>query len=158
MSKKQLFLNISICIAVISVVVVVLIKFVLPGKSWSEYKFQDFEKITVFDIEGKETKFSTMVSTSESTYCFLFNMEDCYSCIVKGIQDLESLKNSGKRAIAVMVHDYPDELKGWSGNFKFTPLYSIKRAEVYEHIIVPKLPVMLEIKDNEIESIRYIQL
>jgi hypothetical protein len=158
MSKKQLFLNISIGVAILAVLVVVLIKFVLPGKSGVRYEFRDFEKIVLHDLNGKEIMLSSLVSKDESTYCFLFNMSDCFSCIVKGIEDLESLKNSGKRAIGLMVHDSVEEVKGWSSNYKFSPFYAIKRAVVYEHIIVPKLPVMLEIRDNSIENIRYIQL
>ena len=158
MNKKQLLLNISIGIAILAVLAVVLVKFVLPWKSGNQYQFRDFEKIVVYNTDGKTIPLSSIVSKAESTYCFLFNMNDCFTCIAKGIEDLESLKKSGKKAIGLMVHDNIKEVKGWASTYEFSPFYSIKRSEVYEHIILPKLPVMLEIKNNEIENIRYIHL
>ena len=157
MNKRDLFYNIAIAVAGIGIIPIIVFKFVIPQKPQQRiFGIKDYEKITVTDLNGNELKLRDLVPKDESTYCLLFEMTNCYSCIFEGIEDLKRLKSAGKPCIALVVHHLIDEVSGWSANHDFTPFFMLKKHDFYEHIHTPLMPVMIKIKNGKTESYRYI--
>lgn len=158
MKKKDWFYNAAISVVVIGIIAVFLIKFVLPDKSKQHgFTVKEFEKISVMDLSGNELQLSDLVSKDLSTFCFLFELSNCYSCIFQGIEDLKKLKAAGKPCVALAVHHLIDEVAGWSANHDFSPFFVLEKHNFYEHIHTPVMPVMIKIKNGKVESFRYIR-
>jgi hypothetical protein len=158
MKKKEWIYNTAIGVVAICIMVVVVFKFVLPEKSrQGGFAVKEFEKITVKDLSGSELQLADLVSKDLSTYCFLFEMTNCYSCIFQGIEDLKKLKAAGKPCVALAVHHLVDEVAGWSANHDFSPFFMLEKHNFYEHIHTPVMPVMVKIKNGKVESFRYIR-
>lgn len=157
MNKRDLFYNIAIGVVIIGIIAIVIFKFVIPKEPQQGiFGIKEYEKITITDLNGAELKLKDLVAKDESTYCLLFEMTNCYSCIFKGIEDLKRLKSAGKTCIALVVHHLIDEVNGWSANHDFTPFFVLKKQDFYEHIHTPLMPVMIKIKNGNVESYRYI--
>jgi len=158
MKKKDWFYFAAIGAVVIGIIAVIVFKFVLPGKSQlGGFAVKDLEKIAVMDLSGNKLQLSDLLSKDLSTYCFLFELTGCYSCIFRGIADLKQLKAAGKPCIALAVHHLIDEVAGWSANQDFSPFFMLEKHDFYEYIHTPVMPVMIKIKNGKVESFRYIR-
>jgi hypothetical protein len=158
MKKTDWFYNAAISAVAIGIIAVFVFKFVLPDKPQQDgFAVREFEKITVIDLSRNELQLADLVSKDLSTYCFLFEMTNCYSCIFQGIEDLKKLKAAGKPCVALAVHHLIDEVAGWSANYDFSPFFMLEKHNFYEHIHTPVMPVMIKIKNGKVETFRYIQ-
>lgn len=158
MKKKDLFYNIAIGVVALAIVVVVLFKFILPGKpAQSGFAFNDLEKITVLDLSGNKLKLADLLSKDESTYVFILELTNCNSCIYQGMEDLMRLKEAGKPCFSIVSHHLIDEVSGWSTTQDFSPFYMLKKHDFYEHIHSPVMPVLAKIRNGKVESFRYIR-
>jgi len=162
MKKKDWFYIAAIGAVVICIIAVIVYKFVLPGKNQLDgFAVRDFEKITVMDLSGNKLQLSDMVSKDSSTYCFLFELTGCYSCISRGIADLKQLKAAGKPYIALAVHqtDTADYACGNTGSinnrsckeFRKSPTSSgaFGKWSVWSDMLVSGVPIYrLRLRDN----------
>lgn len=157
MKKSDLFLNIGIGVVILAIITVILFKFVInkTGKEES-FKINNIEKIMVSDLNGNQINFSDLLDKEGDTYILIFELRNCYSCIFKGIENLKSLKKSGKSCFGLAVHDYLDELNGWSTNHDFNPFFMIKKSEYFDNIHSTHLPVFIKITNGKVESYRFI--
>ena len=156
MKRGGWFANILIGVLAAAVLAVGLYKFFFQEQPLAPFRFDGFEKITVSDLDGSVLPLSGLAAEDGMTYCLIFEISDCPSCIFKGIEDLKRLKQAGKAYIPLLVHDLIDEVRGWSASNNFFPLYMLSKVDFYEHVHTPITPVMIKIKKNRVESYRYI--
>jgi len=81
---------------------------------------------------------------------------DCFSCVYKGIEDLKSLKNTGKVCFGLVINNSIEEVKGWASNYESSPFFMIKKLDFFEHIKSVSTPVFVKIAKGKVESYRYI--
>ena len=124
MNKKNLLLNSGIVIVVISIILLILFKFILNDKINIGI---DINQIKIYNINGDKIQLSDIIPKDGITYCFVFDMNDCNTCILKGIDDLIELKKSGLDCFALAIHHRIDEVSGWSSNYDFTPFFMINK-------------------------------
>lgn len=156
MKKSDLFYTIAIVVLIVLIIAVVLFKFVLREKNPQEtFRIRSFEEITVIDLNGSEIKLPQLMAEDQSTYCIMFRITDCFSCVFESIQELIHLKNSGKSCIGLIIHDRLDEVNGFTANYEFSPFFMITRVAFYDYIKSPITPVLVKIKNNKVESYRY---
>jgi hypothetical protein len=155
MTKKDMFYNIGIGVLVIAIMVLIVVKFIAPKNVNADVRIKDHEKITVMDLDGNQISLVDLFDKADTTYFFIFEMNDCFSCISKGLEDLKSLKKAGKPCMGIVVHHMVDEVKGWSANYDFSPFFVIKKPDFYEYIKTPVTPVMVEFKNGKVENYRF---
>ena len=97
-----------------------------------------------------------LISKDKTSYCLIFDMNDCYSCILKGIDDLKALKGSGMNGFGLAVHDSTDEVAGWSKNYGFSPFFVIKKFNFYNHVHTSITPVLVKFDKGVVENYRFI--
>ena len=68
---------------------------------------------------------------------------------------LNKLKKEGKECLGLVVHDSIEDVTGWSINFEFRPFFMMKTLDFFDHIKSPVTPVLIKIKDNEVENYRF---
>jgi len=112
----------------------------------------DIETISVTNMEGELLRLIDLARQSKETYFFIFRLHDCYSCIAKGIGDIENLKTTGCNCAAIAVHDSLDEVKGFATMFSDVTFYQMTISDQYRHIHSPILPVMVKFKDGRLVS------
>jgi hypothetical protein len=139
----------SICI-----VLVILFKFILKPKPG--FNIENRDSLTVTDLNGKEINLISLFNDKEDTYLAIFSFNDCSSCIYRGIEELKAIKKAGRNCIAIVVHDYYEEIKSWSTNQDFSPFVVMKRIDFHEHINTQTTPVLVKIRNGKIKSAYYI--
>jgi hypothetical protein len=154
MKKSTLFYSILIVFLSICIVLVILFKFILkPGPG---FNIEKRESIRVTDLNGKESGLFSLFNGKEDTYLLIFSFNDCSSCIYRGIEELKTIKKAGRTCIAIVVHDYYEEIKSWSANQDFSPFVVLKRIDFYEHIKTSSTPVLVKIRNGKIKNAFYI--
>ncbi len=159
MKSKDIIFSSAIVVMLIAVVVVVVFKFVLsPGPVRQEKSFgiDALDNLVLIDMNNNSFKFPDLLDKNKETYCLIFEMTNCYSCIYYGIEDLKKLRKAGKDCMAIAVDDRLHEVAGWSEKQGFSPFFMLGKVDFYDHIHSPTLPVMVKIKDGEIKNFRFI--
>ena len=152
--KRERFYSTAIVILSLVILIVVYMKFFHNAPD-RPVDIKNIRAIKVYDGSGTLIGLSDILE-EEKNYCLLFDLNDCYSCIAKGISDLKSLKKSGKPCFGLVVHNLSDEVSGWSTQQGFSPFFMLKKTSFYEHIRSPATPVMITIKDEKVIAFRYI--
>lgn len=156
MKKSDLFYTIAVAALVVLIIAVALFKFVILKRNPQEtFQVKGFEEITVIDLNGSEIKLPQLMAEDQSTYCVMFRITDCFSCVFDSIQELIHLRNSGKACIGLIIHDRLDEVSGFTANYEFPSFFMITRVAFYEHFKSPITPVLVKIQNNKVESYRY---
>ena len=153
MTKDGIY-NLLIILLSLGVITVALFKFILitePGI----VRVEDVDHIRLRDASENTLKLYPLLNGELDNYILLFEMDNCGSCIYKGLKELEFFQKKGNNCIAIMIHDRPSELSGWSDNYDFHPIYFISRSGFYEYFDCQQLPVMFRISGEKIEIIRY---
>jgi hypothetical protein len=156
-SKKNLFANGIIVLLLILLAIIIIYKFMLKP----DLKFvniNDFNRIIYKDFKGMSNTMKTLIKDNSNNYFLVFEINDCGSCILKGIEDLKYFANKGYNAIAVIVYDRPEELVGWTKNYSFKRFITIKKEDFYNYFNSQYLPVFFSVSDNKIKNIKYITL
>lgn len=117
---------------------------------------ENLESIVLTDMNGDQCQLAELLTAKKSTFMMLMETDNCPPCIYKGIQDLSALKKSGHCCFVVVVHNWPDEIGGWSQNYAFSPFYVLPETSFYRHFNLTHLPVILKLKNRRIKNIRYI--
>jgi hypothetical protein len=155
MKKKDIFLNAGIVILAVVIVIVVIFKFVINRQPVDSFAINEPGDIKVFDLSGSEIQFQQIISKNGDTYCLIFKINDCPSCIYDGVEILIKLKAGGKHCIGIVTHDLLDEVNGWTINFDFRPFFMLQTIDFFEHIKSPITPVLVKFKNQDIASYRY---
>ncbi len=155
-NKKDLFLDILLGAAAIGIILLGVSKFMLKTKSNSSVMVNEIEKINILGIDGKEKRFTELLKEDTDTYCMIFDLTDCATCIYKGIADLQALKKEKIPCVAIAVHDSIDDVKGYAGIHDFNPFFMMRKKDFYKYVSVLQLPVIIRFNGTDIKSFRYI--
>jgi len=156
LNKKDLFLNILLGAVAVSLILLSVSKFLLKTKSNSPEMMKEIEKISVVGIDGREKKLTQLLKEDTDTYCMIFGLTDCATCIYKGIGDLQALEKKKNRCIAIAVHDSLDDVKGFAGTYTFGHFFMMSKPDFYKHVAVQHLPVIIRFDGARIKSFFYI--
>jgi len=155
-NTRDRFFTIGIAVLLLCIAAVVIFKFVLPRKPVDSFHVNKTEQLTVVDLDGNEIKFSDILSKDESSYCLLFSLKDCYSCIFRGLEDLTNLRRAGKNCFGLVIDDNYKDVDIWAANYEFTPFLVLKRVDFYEHIKSVVTPVLVKFENGNVDSFKYI--
>ena len=97
-----------------------------------------------------------ILDKNDETYCLIFELDNCNTCIYKGIDDLNRLKKDGLDTIAIIVHDSIEDINGWSKHYDYSSFYMLKKSEFYKNITSSILPVFIKIKKGKVMNYRFI--
>ncbi len=161
MTKQDWLINTGIVIVLAAIIVVVAVKYIIPKSTPpgpGAVSIKEIDKIQLSDLNGNEMTLDNLLDKKGLTYCMLFDLEGCYSCIYRGLEDLKRLKASGQYCIAILVHDRIDEAQGWSTTQTFSPFYVLKKAAFYQYINTPMIPVILKIENGKVNGYTFIKL
>lgn len=159
--NKNTVLNILLGLVFIGIVAVVVFKLVIPPSSpqGSGYlRISGWQDIGVMDINGNKIKLGRIIPGDSSIYVMICDMDDCFSCIYKGVDDMKKLGNAGHEGVVVVVADKIEDVKGWSAaNFPgYSNFYMLDTASFYDHIQTPSTPVIAKIESGKVSSFRLI--
>jgi len=156
MDKRNFIINFLICVLILIIAIIFVFKYVIKKDNINDnFKIKNINKIKLKSLNNVDKKFVELTGTDD-IYVFFFIIKSCPSCINKGFNELKILNKRKKRCIAVIIHDWVEEIKAWSVNCDFSPIYIMKRKTFYEHIQAPFLPVLVKFKGRKIQNYHYI--
>ena len=156
MKKSEILYSISMGALALGIILVILFKFVLNQKSRESFTIKSIDEINVSDLNGNKIKLASFLEKDNLTYLLIFQLSDCYSCIYIGLNDLKDLQRAGKQCLGIVVHDYLEEVNGWSTHQDFSPFLMLKRLDFFEYVKSAHTPVFVKIVKGKIDSYRYI--
>lgn len=156
MQKSNLVYYAAVALSMAAIAAVIVFKFVIPGDNPNQFKIENTEEIVLTDLDGNSVALESLLRHHDSTFCLLFELSSCYSCIYNGLVDLKTLKDSGNHCIAVAVHDRLDDIEGWSEKQEFSPFFMLKKVDFYRHIHSPVLPVLIQLTGHTVKKFKYI--
>lgn len=154
MKKSSIFYLIGIFLVSVCIFGVIMFKFIL--KPSPPFSIEEIDKITITDLNGKEFKLGFFFLKDEYSYLLVADLNDCYSCIYRGIGELKTLKKAGRYCMVLVVHDSIEEVKGWSAQFEFSPFMVLNRIDFYENMKISSTPVLVKIRNGKIKNVLYI--
>jgi len=107
------------------------------------------------DLAGDTVNLATRLSPRGATWLMFFGLDQCYSCVARGLADLTLLRKRGEHCLAVAVHPNLDEVKGWLTHESFRPIFVISRAAFLNHVECRSLPVILRMENGRVTSCAY---
>jgi len=147
MKRIDKLLNIFIIFAILGIAVVVYFKFIIKPSVNLPFQIGKIDKIRIFDLMEKELYIGDIVSkTGKETYCLIFDIYDCLSCIEEGLKFLNELDNTKANLVAVAIHDMVEEVNGWKKHYcpNFSSLYLITREEYAKKFKGVPTPIIVE--------------
>ncbi|MCI0470823.1 MAG: hypothetical protein L0Y73_04110 [Candidatus Aminicenantes bacterium] len=158
MVQKNKIYNILIFVFACGLVFVLVYKFVIRKPAVIEGpRIDNPQDVIVYTLDGNETNLAESIGDKGDCYCLFFEISNCHSCILKGIYELENLEKNGKKCLGIALHDWLDDIKGWSQNYKLKTFLMIKKIVFHENFSVPYLPLLIRFKDGKIYSYQYIR-
>ena len=156
MKKSEILYSIAIGALALGIILVIIFKFVIKQKPQESFALNNLDEINVIDLNGNHLKLVDYLGKDEVSYLLIFQLNDCFSCIYRGMNDLKELQQAGKQCLGLAVHDYPEEVSGWSAQQDFSPFLMLKRLDFFEHVRCAHTPVFVKIVKGKIASYRYI--
>ena len=131
MKRSDLFFNIAIPVLFVGIVTLVVYKFIIKEQNPGLFAVKELSNISVVDLNNNKLALTDLLDKENETYCFLFELTNCYSCILEGLEDLKKIRKAGSFCIAIVVHDLIEEVQGWSNTQDFSPFFMIKKIDFY---------------------------
>lgn len=156
MNKKERYLNLLIGILVVAVIYAALIRFVFKPVNGESFAVSNPDYIPVADLSGTVFPLSRILAQTGDTYCFIFDVRDCGTCILKGKEDINSLVKEGKTGIFIMINDITGDTASWASVNEISNIFTLKKSDFYQHITAASTPVMVKFRGLKTESHRYI--
>jgi hypothetical protein len=156
MKRSDWFFNIGIVALIIGIIVVVLFKFVLNQGPSGQFKIETMSQVQLLDLNKNNLKLTDLLEGESDSYCLIFELTNCYSCIYKGLEDLKILQKSGSNCFAIAINDYADDVEGWSKNHNFSPFFVLKKIDFYKYFQSSLLPVLIKLNKEGVKSYRFI--
>ena len=153
--KEQLF-NLAIVILLTGISLLVIFKFVLNKPAQDSFAIKEIDQVLVTDLMGNEIPLPKWLSNNDATYFLAFDLKDCFGCISKGMEELKSLKNSGKSCFGLVIDDYYQDVAVWASNYEYLHFLVLKRSEFYDHIKSALTPVIFKIENGKVTGYRFI--
>ena len=139
----------------IVLIIVVLFKFVIKKGNPSNFSM-DVAAITITSLDRAQIKLIDLVKNKSDTYILVFKLNDCYSCIAKGIEDIQNLHTSGHEYVSIVIHDSLYDIQGFAETFPKVVFYQMTTADQYEHIRSPIFPVVVKLKNDKVVTYKYV--
>ncbi|HDP95933.1 MAG TPA: hypothetical protein ENN40_11325 [Candidatus Aminicenantes bacterium] len=117
--------------------------------------FQNAREMILSDLDGNRLCFLDLVSSGGETCCLFFRLNQCYSCIFRGMEDLKLLQQQEKNCFAVAVHDSIEDVRGWLTHESFHPVYVMSRAAFLRHVTCRSLPVIVRLEKSRVIHCEY---
>lgn len=154
---RERLLDFVVIILALAIVFILFVKFnPLEKNNKFSVSIDNIESVKVMDLHSESIKLIDAMNSSEETFCMIFELTNCFSCIVNGIEDVKSLREMGNASIIILVHDNFEDFNGWSISKNINFAYLMNKSDFYKHINVPTLPVILKFKENKLRSFRFI--
>jgi len=134
----------------------VIFKFVLPRSGLGPFVIKNLNAVTVYDLNENPLKLIDLLDKDKESYCLMFEITNCYSCIFKGIEELRQLRQSGAHCLAIAVHDLVYDIEGWSRKQTFSPFFVLKKIDFYRAVHSPLMPVLFTLKNGKVTHFRFI--
>jgi hypothetical protein len=151
MKKSEILYFIAMGTLALGIVLVIIFKFVLNQKPQESFTIKNMDEINVIDLSGNRSKLANFLEKDDITYLLIFQLNDCYSCIYRGMKDLKDLQQAGKQCLGLVVHDYTEEVSGWSTQQDFSPFLVLKRLDFFEYVKSAHTPVFVKIVKGKID-------
>lgn len=155
MSKKDFLFKFTVASLTAAIVVVVVIRFVL-NRSKDIVEMAPPNEIDLVSIDNEKVTLAQLLGEEQDLYFLIFDMNGCYTCILSGLNDLMELEKAGRNCIAIVLHEYLDEVKGWSKTQQFSPFFMVRKSVFYDRFKIPHLPVLIQYKKGEIVNFRFL--
>jgi hypothetical protein len=156
MKKNDWVFNITSLVLIMGIIFLIAFKFFINGKNKGDFGIAEIQQLKLADLNGNNLNFFYLLSENNETYCLFFELNNCYSCIYKGIEDLKKLKVSGCQTMGIAIHDYINDVEGWSANHEYTPFFVLKKTDFYKHFSCSLLPVLVKFHKGEVNSYRFV--
>ena len=112
-------------------------------------------EISVRDLKGETVNLADRLSPRGATWLMFFGLNQCYSCVARGLDDLTLLRKKGEHCLAVAVHGNLDGVNGWLAHESFRPVFVLSRESFLCHVACRSLPVILRLEKGKVTSCRY---
>jgi hypothetical protein len=155
-SNRFIYYGIGILLIAIIIVLQVKFKFFIKSNEGNSFKIEYLENLSVKDLNGEDIKFLDLLNKNVISYCMIFELSNCNSCIIKGLEDLKKLRGEKTQCMAVIVHDLVDEASGWSIHQDFFPFFVMNKRDFYEYVQSALLPVIVRFENEKVVKYRYI--
>jgi len=156
MKRAYFVANVVIALLVAVAAALIIFKFVLPRSETGSFEIKDLNTITVYDLNENPLNLTDLLDKDKETYCLMFELTNCYSCIFKGIEELRQLRQSGAHCLAIAVHDLVFDIEGWSKKQSFSPFFVLKKIDFYRAIQSPFMPVLFTLENGKVTHFRFI--
>ena len=156
MKRKELLANVIIGVLVAAIVAVIALKFFAKKEPKFSFDIRNIHDIEILDLENHPLRFAGLIPKDEVAYCLLFDIRDCTSCIIKGLDDIKELRKEGKRTFTLAMFDQMNDLRAWANVNECRDIYMLKKVIFYDHFFCQTTPVMIRFNNGEIEAFKYI--
>lgn len=116
---------------------------------------QNASELVLSNLEGSRIFFQDLVSSRGETCYLFFRLNQCYSCIFRGMEDLKLLQQQNKNCFAVAVHDNIKDVRGWLTHESFHPVYVMSRDAFLRHVTCRSLPVIVRMAKSRVTHCEY---
>jgi len=156
MKKKEIVANVIIGVLVAAIVAVIAVKFASKKEPKLSFDIKNIEEIEVLDLENNPVRFAGLLPKDDAAYCLLFDIRDCTSCIIKGLDDIKELRKEGKRTVTLAMFDLMDDLRAWANVNECRDIFMLKKVMFYDHFFCQTTPVLIRFDNGAIEAFKYI--
>jgi len=156
---KEKTVNILLILFAVLIIIVAFVKYILPRMENNDEVALNINQITLMDVKDTSIKFKELNDVQKNYFVYLFSLNDCYSCIMKGLADTKGLEKKGKKIIIIVIHNSYKEMKSWAKTNSFHEnIYFLDKEQFYSSIKAPYLPVIITIKNNKVSNYKFITL
>lgn len=155
--KKSDFIFYSILsILVMSIVVVVIVKFYIIPRSQKSTVIENIDDIQIYNLDGNCIKLNSIIDKSGTSFFVIAKLNDCYGCVLRSINELKVMQKKDCHCFMLIVYDSLDDVKGWSSHEKFSPIYMMTRSDFIKNVNIKSSPALIKTKNGRIANCRYI--
>ncbi|MDJ0841322.1 MAG: hypothetical protein QNK37_32730 [Acidobacteriota bacterium] len=109
------------------------------------------DNLALFALDDTPTTWADLVAHQENMYIVILSITDCEPCIYEGMNRLAHETAKGETAIAVVIDDWAEEVKGWAYHYPDIPVYRVTQAQ-FNRLQAPGSPLWLEITRGTITT------
>jgi len=155
MSDKSI--NKLIILVSIAIMVVISAKYILPMVLKGNDVSLNFSELTLTNLENQPIPFRNIGTNNKQLAVFIFTLNDCQTCIMKGMADALDIQKKGEKIIYIIVHNNFDEFNSWSDTYaQGSEVYYVNTLDSYKFIKSPHLPVMIFVQKGKVDNFKYI--
>jgi len=146
----------EILIAILTIALIMVIYLRFGRELPAPVTLGDPEKIIVHDMSDYDSRLADVLAGVPSAYFLFLELDNCPTCLYKGMRDIEALVDAGEPAFVVVVDDWQSEVEGWSEHYPRVPFFRMAKDVFYSQMQAGHLPVLLKLEGTEITSHRFI--